>query len=103
MGRSFQMQERCTRKGPKAGSITPPDNPDERSGDMETPAVLRRISLLFLILLAASAGTGGAAEKDAADVVAARAVFDKNIQAIRARAKAAYLSCYLHSQGLGPP
>jgi len=71
---------------------------------METPAVLRRISLLFLILLAASPGLGGAAEKDSpagtADIAAARAVFDKNIQAIRARDKATYLSCYLDSEAL---
>src|SRR5258706_13458865 len=94
------MQERCPRKRPKAGSMTSPENPDERSGDMETPAVLRRITLLFLILLAASAGTGGAAEKDAADVAAAQAVFDKNSQAIRPRDRATYLSCYLDSEGL---
>jgi imidazolonepropionase-like amidohydrolase len=72
---------------------------------METPAALRRISLLFLILLAASARMGGAAEKDAsqagaADIAAARALFDRNIQAIRARDKAAYLSCYLDSEAL---
>jgi imidazolonepropionase-like amidohydrolase len=72
---------------------------------METPAVLRRISLLFLILLAAFGRMGGAAEPDtaragAADLAAARAVFEKNIQAIRARDKTAYLSCYLDSEAL---
>lgn len=74
---------------------------------MEAPAALRRISLLFSIVLILSARMGGAAgTKPAqtgavnADIAAARAVFDRNIQAIRARDKAAYLSCYLESEAL---
>jgi imidazolonepropionase-like amidohydrolase len=72
---------------------------------METPAVVRRISLACLILLAVAARMGVAAETQssqagAADIAAARAVFEKNLQAIRARDKAAYLSCYLFSEGL---
>ncbi len=68
---------------------------------METLAILRRISLL-LLTLSLLPRTGGAAERDAsqADVAAARAVFEKNLQAIRARDKAAYLSCYLDSESL---
>ncbi|MFY9821632.1 MAG: hypothetical protein WAM82_09620, partial [Thermoanaerobaculia bacterium] len=69
---------------------------------MEIPAVLRRIGALFLILLPASFRMGGAAEATdpKADVAAARAVFEKNLQAIRARDKTAYLSCYLDSEAL---
>src|SRR5436853_3707189 len=68
---------------------------------METLAVLRRTYLLVLTL-ALLFQTGGAAETGTSqsDVAAARAVFEKNLQAIRARDKAAYLSCYLDSEGL---
>ncbi|HEV7785557.1 MAG TPA: hypothetical protein VGQ28_09495, partial [Thermoanaerobaculia bacterium] len=74
---------------------------------METLDVLKRISRLAMTiaLLAFFARTGGAAETDisragAADIAAARAVFEKNIQAIRAQDKTAYLACYLDSEAL---
>lgn len=75
---------------------------------MEMRKVLRRRSfglpLLILGLLALSARTGAAAEPAkepvAADITAARALFEKNLQAIRDRDKQTYLSCYLDSDGL---
>jgi imidazolonepropionase-like amidohydrolase len=63
--------------------------------------------LLTFTLLALPAGTGGAAEPaktagngDTGDIAAARALFEKNLQAIRDRDKQTYLSCYLDSDGL---
>jgi imidazolonepropionase-like amidohydrolase len=50
---------------------------------------------LAVIALLASGAFGGAAERDAADVAAARAVFERNLNAIRAKDRVAYLSCYL--------
>jgi imidazolonepropionase-like amidohydrolase len=40
------------------------------------------------------------AESSVADLAAARAVFEKNLQAIRDKSRDAYLSCYLDSAGL---
>jgi imidazolonepropionase-like amidohydrolase len=67
----------------------------------------RRVSRLVMAmaLLALFARTGSAAAPDTsqanvADVAAARAVFERNIQAIRARDKTAYLACYLDSETL---
>ena len=59
--------------------------------------IVRRFSrrvVLALLALAASA-LGAAAERDASDVAAARAVFERNLNAIRAKDRAAYLACYL--------
>ena len=65
----------------------------------------RRLVLMFgsalaaLLLVAVSLG---AEEKDstAADVAAARALFEKNLQAIRDKNRDAYLACYLDSERL---
>ena len=59
--------------------------------------IVRRFSrrvVLAMLALAASA-LGAAAERDASDVAAARAVFERNLNAIRAKDRAAYLACYL--------
>lgn len=63
-------------------------------------------ALLSILLLAAAPLAAPLAAQDdspapgAADVVAARAVFEKNLQAIRDQDRDAYLSCYLQSEGL---
>jgi imidazolonepropionase-like amidohydrolase len=76
---------------------------------MEAPRarrIPRRLAALasaaFIALLPASAGPQRAAEPDsaAADVAAARALFEKNLQAIRDQDRDAYLSCYLESDRL---
>ncbi|HEV7504790.1 MAG TPA: amidohydrolase family protein [Thermoanaerobaculia bacterium] len=74
---------------------------------MTTPDILRRISRLVMAiaLLTLLARTGYAAETDTSranvgDIAAARAVFERNLQAIRARDKTAYLACYLDSEAL---
>jgi imidazolonepropionase-like amidohydrolase len=61
--------------------------------------------LLMLLLLGASVGaqTPAVPAEGAvgnSDVVAARALFEKNLQAIRDKNKDAYLACYLNSPGL---
>ncbi len=69
---------------------------------MERIFVARRAGALLVILLAA-AGFPLRAEERAAtrtDLAAARAVFEKNLQAIRDQDRAAYLSCYLDSERL---
>ncbi|HEX4960264.1 MAG TPA: amidohydrolase family protein [Thermoanaerobaculia bacterium] len=70
---------------------------------MKIPLVVRRWLLLILALVTVpAAGNAMQAGKGApaGDVAAARAVFEKNLQAIRDRDKAAYLSCYLDSESL---
>ncbi len=56
-------------------------------------------AILALIWLAAVPGALAAADP-APDVVAARALFERNLDAIRQRDREAYLSCYLESPGL---
>jgi imidazolonepropionase-like amidohydrolase len=58
----------------------------------------RRGGALALLLAAAAAGAGE--DPGAADVAAARAVFDANLDAIRARDRDAYLATYLRSPAL---
>ena len=71
---------------------------------METRKVLRTLALSLLALAARTAGAAEPAKNakpaDTADIAAARALFEKNLQAIRDRDKATYLSCYLDSDGL---
>ena len=73
---------------------------------MEARRIPRRLaaftSAAFIALLLAAAGPQRAAAPDsaAADVAAARALFEKNLQAIRDKDRDAYLSCYLQSEGL---
>lgn len=56
---------------------------------------------LFAILLALlSALPAAAAAPDSGDLAAARALFEKNLQAIRDKDRDAYLSCYLDSERL---
>jgi imidazolonepropionase-like amidohydrolase len=49
---------------------------------------------------AASAAADSVGSSSGADVAAARALFERNLAAIRSRDKAAYLACYLESPGL---
>jgi len=58
------------------------------------PSVLAALSVLCLFPAAPASADGPA------DVAAARAVFERNLKAIEAKDKAAYLSCYLESPGL---
>src|SRR3954447_5009474 len=74
---------------------------------MATLKVLRRFFLLIplalllpLFLLPSAAAAEDTSKTEAAGIAAARAVFEKNLQAIRDRDKAAYLSCYLDSESL---
>jgi imidazolonepropionase-like amidohydrolase len=65
--------------------------------------VLRPGLLLTLLLLAAPAPSlpaAAATEDPAADLAAARAVFERNLDAIRKKDREAYLSCYLESESL---
>jgi hypothetical protein len=48
----------------------------------------------------AEAAAVAAPDAGAADVAAARALFERNLQAIRDRDRAAYLACYLDSEQL---
>ncbi len=63
------------------------------------PAAMRSVLVLAALLLAAVPPARGQSSP-AADVAAARAVFEKNLQAIRDKNRDAYLSCYLQSEGL---
>src|ERR1700712_2417389 len=88
-------------------SIISPEVLTRRSGNMATLDVLRRISRLVstiaLLVLFARAGSAAATDTsraNVADIAAARAVFERNLQAIRARDKTAYLACYLDSEAL---
>lgn len=63
----------------------------------------RCLGLALLLLAAAAPGLAAKAaeQKDAAaDVAAARSLFEKNLQAIRDQDREAYLACYLDSEGL---
>src|SRR5688572_7132131 len=61
-----------------------------------------RNRLLSALLLSAAVLTDPlrGAEPAAADLAAARALFERNLQAIRDKDTAAYLSCYLESERL---
>ena len=69
---------------------------------MERTPIARRAGTLLAVLLAAAvpALRGETPAATAADLAAARAVFEKNLQAIRDKDRDAYLSCYLDSEGL---
>lgn len=60
------------------------------------------LSAALALLLTVVVPLAGAEEKDsaAADVAAARALFEKNLQAIRDQNRDAYLACYLDSERL---
>jgi imidazolonepropionase-like amidohydrolase len=66
----------------------------------------RRVTVSLSVLLVAAAGPLRAEERQdprapgAADVAAARTLFEKNLQAIRDQDRDAYLACYLQSEGL---
>ncbi|HEV2845989.1 MAG TPA: amidohydrolase family protein, partial [Thermoanaerobaculia bacterium] len=59
---------------------------------------MKSATLLALLLLAGFVHPGAASETS--DLAAARAVFERNLQAIRDKNRDAYLSCYLESEGL---
>jgi imidazolonepropionase-like amidohydrolase len=59
----------------------------------------RRVSALLAVLLAAASTPSRAADRQD-DLAGARAVFEKNLQAIRDKNRDAYLSCYLDSERL---
>ena len=63
-------------------------------------AALCAATLSALALHAAPAPAARAKSSSVADLAAARAVFEKNLQAIRDKSREAYLSCYLDSAGL---
>ena len=72
---------------------------------MKAPRAPRKcasmLSATLAALLLTTAAPLAAAEQDsAADVAAARALFEKNLQAIRDQNRDAYLSCYLESDRL---
>jgi imidazolonepropionase-like amidohydrolase len=65
------------------------------------PASMRSVVVLAALLLAAAPPARGRQEgSPAADLAAARALFEKNLQAIRDKDRDAYLSCYLQAEGL---
>lgn len=61
-------------------------------------APMKSATLLALLLLAGFVPPGAASETS--DLAAARAVFERNLQAIRDKNREAYLSCYLESETL---
>ena len=64
-------------------------------------AALCAATLSTFALQAAAPPSAARAESSAVgDLAAARAVFEKNLQAIRDKSREAYLSCYLDSEGL---
>jgi imidazolonepropionase-like amidohydrolase len=69
---------------------------------MERIRIARRAGALLAVLLAAAlpALRGEERVSATADLAAARAVFEKNLQAIRDKSRDAYLSCYLGSERL---
>jgi imidazolonepropionase-like amidohydrolase len=69
---------------------------------MERMPIARRAGSLLALLLAAAVPTlrGQTPAAPSADLAAARAVFEKNLQAIRDQDRDAYLSCYLDAEGL---
>ena len=61
---------------------------------------MRSIAAVLIVGLLLPGRSHGAAPPGNPDVVAARALFERNLEAIRRRDKAAYLSCYLDSTKL---
>ena len=61
---------------------------------------MRSIAAVLIVGLLLPIRTQGAAPPDNPDVAAARALFERNLEAIWQRDKAAYLSCYLDSPNL---
>ncbi len=63
---------------------------------------ISKVGLAAVLILAAPGLLEAAAEQDsaAADVTAARILFEKNLQAIRDKDRDAYLACYLQSERL---
>jgi imidazolonepropionase-like amidohydrolase len=57
-------------------------------------------ALAMCLVLSTSIPAAPAAASDSTDVAAARALFEKNLAAIRNRDRTAYLGCYLDSPGL---
>src|SRR5436309_3121400 len=57
-------------------------------------------ALLLPLAPAVDTGTAAPAAAPNADLAAARALFEKNLDAIRRRDREAYLSCYLHADTL---
>ena len=66
---------------------------------MERFRMARRTGALLAVLLAAALPPSRAADRQD-DLAAARALFEKNLQAIRDKNRDAYLSCYLDSERL---
>jgi imidazolonepropionase-like amidohydrolase len=66
---------------------------------MERIRMARRAGALLAVLLAAAFSPSHAADRQD-DLAAARALFEKNLQAIRDKNRDAYLSCYLDSERL---
>ena len=56
--------------------------------------------ILGLLTLSAQVSAAGPDKTGGADIAAARALFEKNLQAIRDKNRETYLSCYLDSEGL---
>src|SRR3954453_24093067 len=75
---------------------------DLRRTRMDGNRLARKVGTLSALLLAAALCTLQGEEKSS-DLAAARALFEKNLQAIRVRSGYAYLSCYLDSERLRPP
>ena len=61
---------------------------------------MRHMWLLALVMLASLARAAGSPPGAAADLEAARALFQRNLDAIRRHDRAAYLACYWHSERL---
>ncbi|HEY2291328.1 MAG TPA: amidohydrolase family protein [Thermoanaerobaculia bacterium] len=66
---------------------------------MDGNRLARKVGTLTALLLAAALSTLQGEEKSG-DLAAARALFEKNLQAIRDKSRDAYLSCYLDSERL---
>jgi len=62
----------------------------------------QRLAALLIVVFLAAPGfpAPAAAQGSPSDVAAARALFERNLQAIKDKDKAAYLACYLDSPGL---
>ena len=80
-----------------------------REAEIAPQPILRAVTRNFRLSIAALAATAGLALAAApdppapaqtADTAAARAIFEKNLAAIRDRDRAAYLSCYLEAPSL---
>ncbi|HEY4590555.1 MAG TPA: hypothetical protein VII86_15115, partial [Thermoanaerobaculia bacterium] len=66
---------------------------------MDGNRLARKVGTWTALLLAAALSTLQGEEKSG-DLAAARALFEKNLQAIRDKSRDAYLSCYLDSERL---